>query len=38
MIQGRQGNIDITANLRTQPDPSVRVQFDAAGVTQQNPS
>jgi len=38
MIQGRQGNIDITANLLTQPDRSVRVQFDAAGATQRNPS
>jgi hypothetical protein len=38
MIRGRRGGIDITANVRSQGDGSVRVQFDSAGATAQDPT
>ena len=37
VIRGRRGGIDVTANVRTQADGSVRVQFDTAGATAQDP-
>jgi hypothetical protein len=36
-IRGRRGGIDVTANLRTQADGSVRVEFSTAGATAQDP-
>ena len=38
MIRGRRGGIDITANVRSQADGSVRVQFDSSGATAQDPA
>lgn len=38
LIRGRRGGIDVTANLRTQADGSVRVQFDSTGSTSQDPA
>ena len=37
MIRGRRGDIELTANLRTQADGSVRVQFNTAGAMTQDP-
>ncbi len=37
VIRGRRGGIDVTANVRTQADGGVRVQFDTAGATAQDP-
>ena len=38
VIRGRRGAIDVMANVRTQADGSVRVQFDTAGATAQDPA
>jgi hypothetical protein len=37
VIRGRRGAIDVSANVRQQADGSVRVQFDTAGQTGQDP-
>ena len=37
VIRGRRGGIDVVAQLRTQADGSVRVQFDTSGATSQDP-
>ena len=37
MIRGRRGDIELTANLRTQADGSVRVQFNRVDATTQDP-
>ena len=37
VISGRRGAIDVSASVRTQADGSVRVQFDTAGATAQDP-
>jgi hypothetical protein len=37
VIRGRRGGIDVTANVRTQADGSVRVEFSTAGATGQDP-
>ena len=37
MIRGRRGDIELTANLRTQADGSVRVQFNRVDATNQDP-
>jgi hypothetical protein len=36
-IRGRRGGIDVTAGVRTQADGSVRVEFNTAGATGQDP-
>ena len=36
-VRGRRGGIDVTANVRTQADGSVRVEFNTAGTTAQDP-
>jgi hypothetical protein len=36
-IRGRRGGIDLTANVRPQADGSVRVEFNTAGATGQDP-
>jgi hypothetical protein len=36
-IRGRRGGIDLTAGVRTQADGSVRVEFNTAGATGQDP-
>jgi GH25 family lysozyme M1 (1,4-beta-N-acetylmuramidase) len=38
VIRGRRGRIDVSANVRTQADGSVRVQFNTAGATAQDPT
>jgi hypothetical protein len=38
MIRGRRGGIDVIANVRSQADGSVRVQFDSSGATAQDPT
>jgi hypothetical protein len=37
MIQGHRGDVEMTANLRTQSDGSVRVQFNKVGPSAQDP-
>ena len=37
VIQGRRGGIEVTAQIRSQADGSVRVQFDTRGATGQDP-
>jgi hypothetical protein len=37
VIRGRRGAIDVTANVRQQADGSVRVEFNTAGQTGQDP-
>jgi hypothetical protein len=37
VILGRRGAIDVTANVRQQADGSVRVEFNTAGQTGQDP-
>lgn len=37
VVQGVRNGIDVTANVRTQADGSVRVQFDTAGDTARDP-
>jgi hypothetical protein len=37
MIRGHRGATELTANLRTQADGSVRVQFNTVGGTAQDP-
>ena len=37
IIRGRHGGIDLTATVRTQADGSVRVEFNTAGATEQDP-
>ncbi len=37
IIRGRRGGIDVAAQLRTQADGSVRVQFNTSGTTSQDP-
>lgn len=37
VIRGRRGGIDVTANVRTQADGSVRVEFNTSGATGQDP-
>ena len=37
IIRGRRGGIDLTATLRTQADGSVRVEFNTAGATREDP-
>ena len=37
VIQGRHGGIEVTAQIRSQADGSVRVQFDTRGATGQDP-
>lgn len=37
VIRGRRGGIDVTANVRTQADGSVRVEFNTGGATGQDP-
>ena len=37
VIRGRRGGIDVTANVRTQADGRVRVEFNTAGATGQDP-
>jgi hypothetical protein len=37
VIRGRRGNVEMFANLRTQGDGSVRVQFKTAGPSGQDP-
>jgi hypothetical protein len=37
IIRGRRGGIDVTAGVRTQADGSVRVEFNTAGATGQDP-
>lgn len=37
VLQGRRGGINVTANLRTQGDGSVRVEFNTTGATGQDP-
>jgi hypothetical protein len=36
VIRGRQGGIDVAANVRTQADGSVRVEFNTSGATGQD--
>lgn len=38
MLRGQRGGIDVTASVRSQADGSVRVQFDTAGATAQDPT
>jgi hypothetical protein len=38
VIRGRRGGIDVTAGVRTQADGSVRVEFNTAGATAQDPA
>jgi hypothetical protein len=38
VVTGRRGRIDVTANVRSQADGSVRVQFDTAGATADDPA
>jgi GH25 family lysozyme M1 (1,4-beta-N-acetylmuramidase) len=38
VIRGRRGKIDVSASVRTQADGSVRVQFNTAGATAQDPT
>jgi hypothetical protein len=37
VIRGRRGGIDVTANVRSQADGSVRVEFNTGGATGQDP-
>ncbi len=37
VLRGRRGGIDVTANVRTQADGSVRVEFNTSGSTGQDP-
>jgi hypothetical protein len=37
IVQGRRGGIDVTANLRTQGDGSVRMELNTTGATGQDP-
>jgi len=37
VLRGRRGGIDVTANVRTQADGSVRVEFNTSGSTAQDP-
>ena len=36
-VRGRRGGIEVTANVRTQADGSVRVEFNTSGTTAQDP-
>ena len=36
-VRGRRGGIDVTANVRTQADGSVRIEFNTGGTTAQDP-
>jgi hypothetical protein len=36
-LRGRRGGIDVTANVRTQADGSVRVEFSTSGAKAQDP-
>lgn len=38
VIQGTRNDINITANIRTQADGSVRVAFNTSGATQRDPT
>jgi hypothetical protein len=38
VIRGRRGGIDVAANVRTQADGSVRVEFNTSGATGQDPA
>ena len=38
VIQGFRGGINVTGNIRTQADGSVRVQFDTSGATKTDPT
>jgi hypothetical protein len=37
VIRGRRGAVDVTANVRTQADGSVRVELNASGAVSQDP-
>jgi hypothetical protein len=37
VLRGRRGGIDLTGRVRTQADGSVRVEFNTAGATNQDP-
>jgi len=37
ILQGRRGGINVTADLRTQADGSVRVELHTSGATEQDP-
>jgi len=37
VVRGTRGGINLTANVRTQADGSVRVQFSTSGATEQDP-
>ena len=37
-VRGTRGGIDVTANLRTQADGSVRVELNTAGATARDPT
>jgi hypothetical protein len=37
VLRGRRGGIDVTANVRSQTDGSVRVEFNTTGSTGQDP-
>jgi len=38
VIQGFLGDINVTGNIRTQADGSIRVQFDTSGATKTDPT
>jgi GH25 family lysozyme M1 (1,4-beta-N-acetylmuramidase) len=37
-MRGSRGPINVTANVRTQADGSVRVEFNTSGATSQDPT
>ena len=38
VVQGTRDGIEVTGNIRTQADGSVRVQFDTSGATKRDPT
>ena len=38
VVQGTRDGIEVTGNVRTQADGSVRVQFDTSGATKRDPT